>query len=193
MSQPLSFHLPNVGAGPDALTMDALAAEADAVVLALQRDYRCPKCQQQAESLADRYPEFRERGAEVVSVLPNAVERAEGWQDEYDLPYPLLADYDANVGEALDQPRRFGFVGRLHDFIGRMPETVVLDTRDGEPTVHEAFKGSSPGDRPAVDDLLAAVDEVVDDRPRDVDPDVPLVTEGPVAGEEIPHSPSPDR
>jgi peroxiredoxin Q/BCP len=155
------FSLPNVGPGPDPLSLSDL--EADFAVLFLQRDHYCTNCRKQVQSLADRYESFRDRGAEVVSVLPEPREQAADWQDRYDLPYPLLADPDAEVGDAYDQPVRFGPLGKLSDFFGRMPEVVVLDLRGDAPDVAWVHRGSSTFDRPAVDEVL----DVLDDRRAD--------------------------
>jgi len=155
------FSLPNVGPGPDPLSLSDL--EADFAVLFLQRDHYCTNCRKQVQSLADRYASFRDRDAEVVSVLPEPREQAADWQDRYDLPYPLLADPDAEVGDAYDQPVRFGPLGKLSDFFGRMPEVVVIDLRGEARDVAWVHRGSSTFDRPAVDEVL----DVLDDRRAD--------------------------
>ena len=152
------FSLPNVGPGPDPLSLSDL--EADFAVLFLQRDHYCTNCRSQVQALADRYASFRDRDAEVVLVLPESREHAADWQDRYDLPYPLLADPDAEVGDAYDQPVRFGLLGRLSDFFGRMPEVVVMDLRGDGRDVAWVHRGSSTFDRPAVDEVL----DVLDDR-----------------------------
>lgn len=157
--EPPAFELANVGPGPDPLSLSALAAEHDYVVLLFQRDHYCTNCRQQVQAVADRYGAFRERGAEVVSVLPEPRERAREWHREYDLPYPLAADPEATAGTAYDQPVRFGLLGRFSDFLGRMPAAVVVDCRD-EPTVAWTHCGSSTFDRPDVPDLLAALDDL---------------------------------
>jgi peroxiredoxin Q/BCP len=82
----------------------------------------------------------------------------QSWQDSYDLPFPLLADPDIAVGEMFDQPVRFGFLGDISDFLGRMPEVVVLDLRGDEPRVAWSYSGRSTFDRPDVDDVLAELD-----------------------------------
>lgn len=155
------FELPNVATGPDPLELSDVAAEddVDAVVLLFQRDYHCVKCRDQVQSVAARYDEFEAADAEVVSVLPEPADRAAEWQDRYELPFPLLADPSTNVADEFDQPTRFGALGSLHDLVGRMPLAVVFDVRDGEPTVEAIHEGSTPGDRPTVDDLLTAVDD----------------------------------
>jgi len=150
----LSFELPNVGSGPDTLSLDDLAEDSDAVVLLFMRDHYCTKCREQARDVAERYEEFADRDAEVAAILPEASETARTWTERYDLPYPMLADPDREVGEQYDQPVRFGFVGRLSDFLGRMPLAVTLDTSDGVEIV-DVHEGSHPADRPNPDDLLA--------------------------------------
>jgi len=156
--------LPNVGPGPDPCSVPDLAADNDAVLLLLQRDDRCVNCREQVQAVADRYDEFERRDCEVVSVVPEPRETVAAWQDRYALPYPLLADPDATWGEEYDQPVRFGPLGRWSDFLGRMPEAVVLNCRD-VPRVAWTHRGRSTFDRPDVDDLLAAVDEALERSP----------------------------
>ena len=157
MSAP-AFELANVGPGPDPLSLSDLASEVDAIVLLLQRDHYCTNCRKQVQQVADHIGEFHNRGAEAVSIVPEAVERVESWQDSYDLPYPLLADPDARAGEAYDQPVRFGVLGRFSDFFGRMPEIVIVDRRGDEPEIAYVHKGSSTFDRPDIDEILGELD-----------------------------------
>ena len=161
MSAP-AFELANVGPGPDPFSFSALDDDVDAVVLLLQRDHYCTNCRTQVQSIADRYDEFRGRDAEVVSIVPEPRERVAEWQAAYDLPFPLLADPDATAGEAYDQPVRYGFLGDLFDFVGRMPEAAIVDLR-GERTVAWSHAGNSTSDRPSIDDLLARLEAVLVD------------------------------
>lgn len=156
----VDFSLPNLGSGPDPFSVGALPADAEFVLLCFQRDYHCTNCRKQVQALAEQYDAFQERGAAVVSIVPEPPERVAEWQTEYELPFPLLADPDAEVGDAYDQPVRFGFLGDWSDFIGRMPAIVVLDRRSGEPTVAAVHRGRSTFDRPSVDELLAELDEL---------------------------------
>lgn len=156
-SQRLELELPNVGAGPDPFSLREFAAEYDAVVVLFQRDYHCGNCKDQLGTVADRYDEFEARNAGVVSVLPEPTDRAREWQDSFALPFPLLADPEARIGEQYDQPTRFGLLGDLHDLVGRMPQTVVLDTCDGL-DAKSAHRGDSPADRPSVDAILDELD-----------------------------------
>jgi thioredoxin-dependent peroxiredoxin len=153
------FSLPNAAAGPDPFSLAALPDDVAFVVLLFQRDHYCTNCRSQVRDVAERIEEFRSRGAEVVSIVPEPLERVEEWQSSYELPYPLLADPEATVGTAYDQPVRFGLLGNRSDFFGRMPEVVIVDRRGEKPTVAAVHKGSSTFDRPSIDDLLAKLDE----------------------------------
>jgi len=152
------FSLPNVGPGPDPFTLDALSEDVAFVVLLFQRDYYCTNCRSQVQAVADRIDDFRARDATPVSILPESVERADAWQERYELPYPLLADPDAAVSDDYDQPVRFGFLGRFSDFLGRMPEVVIVDRRTDPPSVGYVHQGRSTFDRPSVDDVLDELD-----------------------------------
>ncbi len=152
------FELPNVGAGPDPLSLSALGDHSELALLLFQRDYRCGNCRKQVQVFADWYDEFRERDTEIVSIVPEPRERVQSWQDEYELPYPLCADPEKTVADAYDQPVRFGPLGRLSDFFGRMPKAVLLDCRRGEPTIQYAHEGSSTWDRPELQELFAEID-----------------------------------
>jgi peroxiredoxin Q/BCP len=151
-----AFELENAGPGESPFRIEGVLSDpdVDAVVLLLQRDYHCRRCRQQVQDIAARYDEFEAENALVVSVLPESVDRARNWQESSDLPFPLLADPAKELGEDLEQPSRFGVLGNLHDMIGRMPEALVLDVRGDDPTATYVHKGSSPSDRPSIDELL---------------------------------------
>lgn len=152
-----SFELANAGPGPDPCSLADLAADAEAVVLYFQRDDRCTNCRAEVQTVADRIAAFREREAAVASILPEPAAVTAEWQDRYELPYPLLADPEAEVAEAYSQPVRFGRLGKWSDFLGRMPQVVLLDVRE-KPREAWRHQGSSTFDRPDVDDVLERVD-----------------------------------
>jgi peroxiredoxin Q/BCP len=152
------FSLPNVGPGPDPVTLSTLAAEHDFALLLFQRDHYCTNCRQQVQSVADRYEEFAATDTEVVSIVPEPPEKVSEWQDSYDLPYPLVADPETEAGDAYDQPVRFGFLGNLSDFIGRQPEAVLVDLRDA-PEIVWQYRSKTTFDRPDIDELLDAIDD----------------------------------
>jgi len=161
MTTPPDFELRNAGIGPDPLSLSTIADVVDFAVLLLLRDYHCPKCRAQVQRVAEKAEQLERNDTAVVPILPDSYEKATGWQAEYDLPFPLLADPHGKVGEEYDQPRRFGVLGSLHDLIGRMPKALLLDLR-GEPEIVHVHEGETPGDRPDIEDLLGRVDEMRD-------------------------------
>ncbi|WP_254762440.1 redoxin domain-containing protein [Natrinema marinum] len=175
-SNPVEVALPNVGPGPDPLalvdltepvvptdptTTDESDPTYDAVVLLLHRDHHAGQCRRQVRAIGDRYDEFRERGCEVVSIVPEPRERVREWQEQYELPYPICADPEARLGDAFDQPVRLGTLGRRFDLVGRMPAAIVFDVRDAdtdELPIAAAYRGETILDRPEIDALLAQAD-----------------------------------
>ncbi|EMA36913.1 peroxiredoxin family protein [Halococcus hamelinensis] len=159
------FSLPNAAAGPDPFSVAHLPPETRFAVLFFQRDHYCTNCRNQVQEIADRVEAFRARDAEPVSVVPEPLDRVEQWQAEYDLPYPLLADADASVGDAYDQPVRFSLLGALSDFLGRMPQVVILDRNGSEANLEVVYTYSSDStfDRPSIDELLATLDDLAAD------------------------------
>lgn len=157
---PPPFELPNVGAGPDPLSLDHLVSDPDThvIILLLQRDYHCRNCRKQVTDVTDHYNDFRNLHTTVVSILPEPVERAAEWQRSYDLPFPLVADPEASVVAEYDQPVRFGLLGQVSDFFGRMPEAVVI-TAKGNPRVVSLRRGRTTWDRPDATDLLEMVSD----------------------------------
>ena len=158
----LSFELPNVGVGPDPLSLAEIAAVSDFAVLLFLRDYHCPKCKAQVASISEEAEQFNDLATAILPILPEPPERAADWRDGFDreFPFPLLADGDKEVAKQYDQPTRFGAVGSLHDLIGRLPQSVILDTRDGDPEVIYTYEGDSVSDRPEVEELLDQVHEL---------------------------------
>jgi peroxiredoxin Q/BCP len=154
------FELPNAGSGPETLSMREIVETVDVAVVLLLRDYHCPKCRAQVQEVAEAAEALNKRDAAPIAILPDSYEKAADWQDSYDLPFPLLADPAAEVGDEADQPRRFGVFGKLHDVIGRMPKTMVLDCRSEEPTIAHVHEGSTPADRPEIEDLIEVIDDL---------------------------------
>lgn len=154
------FELPNVAAGPDPFSVSDRPEDVSFVVLFFQRDHYCTNCRQQVRGVTTRIEEFRERNAEVVSIVPEPEERVDAWQDRYEPSYPLLADPEAEIGTAYDQPVRFSPLGRVSGFLGRMPAVVNVDRRGEVAEVAYVYRGTSTFDRPEIDDLLGELDDL---------------------------------
>jgi len=153
------FELRNAAVGPDPLSLSGIAEAVDFAILLLLRDYHCPKCKKQVQEVAEAAEDLDRRDTAVVAILPDSYEKAQDWQEKFDLPFPLLADPGKEVGEKYDQGTRFGALGQLHDVIGRLPKAVVMDLR-GEPEVVHTHEGENPADRPDIEDLLDVVDDI---------------------------------
>ncbi|SER41696.1 peroxiredoxin family protein [Natrinema salaciae] len=166
MPELTDFELPNATTGPDPFQLSEYASnsERDAIVLLFQRDYHCPKCREQVQKIASRYDEFESRQADVVSILPEPLERARQWNEQYEIPFPLLADESKTTSDQYDQPTRFGVFGSLHDMVGRMPEAILIDATGEQPSIEYVHRGKMPADRPTVDDLLDRIDGLVPTR-----------------------------
>lgn len=157
------FECPNVGGGPDPLSLESVADGTDAVVLLFQRDYHCRNCRQQARQIEDRIGEFTRTDAVPVSVLPESRDRTADWAEATGVSYPVLADPDGELAESYDQPTRFGVLGAVSDLVGRMPLAVVVDAMGREPRIAARYEGSRPADRPTVADLLADCVAIADE------------------------------
>ena len=113
----------------------------------------CGYCLAQANGLTANYPQFQQRKAEVLLVVPGSPEVADAFARQAGerataapLPYPLVVDPDAvAVG-------RLGIRGDL-----AKPSTFILDA-DGR--VVYAYVGKSPSDRPSVRALLGELDRL---------------------------------
>jgi peroxiredoxin Q/BCP len=59
---------------------------------------------------------------------------------------------------------RFGVLGRFSDFLGRMPEVVIVDRRSAASRIAYVHQGSSTFDRPDVDEILSELDALTAER-----------------------------
>jgi len=59
-------------------------------------------CTKQACGFAERYPDFLEKGAEVIGISKDSVESHRKFADKYNLKFTLLSDTEKKVIEAYD-------------------------------------------------------------------------------------------
>lgn len=156
------FELPNVGVGPDPLSLSAVIDASDFAVLLFLRDYHCPKCKAQVSEISEYARQFNEMKTAVLPILPEPPDRAAKWREKVvnDFPFPLLADAEKAVAEQYDQPTRYGSVGQLSDLLGRLPQSVVLDTRGEAVEVVFEHAGDSIDDRPTPEELIDTVEDI---------------------------------
>ena len=87
-----AFELDNVGSGQATVDAATLAEDGEYAVVVLLASHYCPRSRELVRTLRDHYGAFRERATAVVPVLPAIRERANLWDRQYDLPFPLLVD-----------------------------------------------------------------------------------------------------
>jgi thioredoxin-dependent peroxiredoxin len=63
-----------------------------------------PGCTAQACSLRDAFPDFSSGGVQIIGVSADSVEGQKKFAEEYNLPFPLLADTDLVVAKAFGVP-----------------------------------------------------------------------------------------
>ncbi|ELY91004.1 redoxin domain-containing protein [Natrialba taiwanensis] len=158
----VSLEFPNVGAGPDPVSVAALGSNSAAVVLLLMQSHQSGTCRQQAREVADAYDRFRRRDVAVAVVVPGSYPKVRSWRRLVEPPFPVLADSETALAAAFTQQTRYGKLGQMAQAIGRAPMTIVLEFRNGEPTVTTSYQGMNSFDRPSVHELLMLIDDPVD-------------------------------
>ncbi|CAN5645757.1 thioredoxin-dependent thiol peroxidase [soil metagenome] len=100
-----------------------------------------PGCTAQACSLRDSFAQISARGLEILGVSADRPEAQKKFQDSYELPFPLIADYDGKVAEAFGVTRILGFTARQSFLIkdGRVAwVSLRAKTRDHAAEVQSA-------------------------------------------------------
>jgi thioredoxin-dependent peroxiredoxin len=102
-----------------------------------------PGCTKQACAFRDAYSEFQERGAVVLGVSRDSVERHRKFKEKYGLQFPLLSDPDHLVAEAYGVWGERKYAGKTYMGVNR--STFVIDP---EGTVTRAMYGVNPERNP---------------------------------------------
>lgn len=92
-----------------------------------------PGCTRQACYYRDSYSEFTDAGIQIFGVSKDSVESHDAFSQKYTLPFPLIADTDKKLAEALEVTGRDSF---LIDPSGKVvaawkkvsPDTTVTKT-----------------------------------------------------------------
>ena len=123
------------------------------------RGHHCPVCRKQLTELARRLDEFQQRGVEVIAVSGDTRERAQQSADEwklnqltvcYGLSEPMMRDWGLFVSSAIkeSEPARFN-----------EPALMLIEP---DATVYFESIQSMPWARPQLDDVLHAIDYVLE-------------------------------
>ncbi|WP_300620063.1 peroxiredoxin [Dokdonella sp.] len=110
-----------------------------------------PGCTNEARDFRDLYPEFRQRGCEIIGVSRDSATSHAKFRDKQALPFPLVADVDETWCNA------FGVLGEKtlygRKFIGVIRSTFLIDAQG---TLVAEWRGVRvPGHAAAVLERLA--------------------------------------
>lgn len=84
-----------------------------------------PGCTSQACGFAELYPHFQEKGAVVIGISKDSVERHKKFEEKYNLPFILLSDPDMKVIEPYDVWKEKNMYGKLS--MGIVRTTYLID------------------------------------------------------------------
>lgn len=101
-------------------------------------------CTKQACGFAERYPDFMEKGAEIIGVSKDSVESHKKFADKYSLTFTLLADTDKKVIEAYDVWKEKNMYGKKT--MGVVRTTYLIDE---ESVITKAFTKVNASKNPA--------------------------------------------
>jgi len=82
-------------------------------------------CTKQACGFAERYPDFLEKGAEVIGVSKDSVESHRKFADKYTLNFTLLSDTDKKVIQSYDVWKEKNMYGKKS--MGVVRTTYLID------------------------------------------------------------------
>lgn len=84
-------------------------------------------CTKQACGFAERYPQFTERGVEILGVSKDSVASHKRFEEKYGLPFPLLADPERKVIEAYGVWKEKKSAGKVS--MGVVRTTYLIDEK----------------------------------------------------------------
>ena len=82
-------------------------------------------CTKQACGFAERYPQFREKGAVILGVSKDSVSSHKKFEEKYGLPFTLLSDTELNVIKTYDVWKEKKNYGKVS--MGVVRTTYLID------------------------------------------------------------------
>lgn len=143
--------------------------EGGPAIVSFNRGHWCPFCRMELMALAEIYPEVRQRGGSIVSIVPERQQFAQQLKATCDLPFSVLQDIDNSIGLELglvisvgDEMREIYENGgiNLAEFQGfdswflPIPATYVVDQAG---LIRAKFADPDFRRRAEPDDVLAAL------------------------------------
>ena len=84
-------------------------------------------CTKQACGFAERYPQFREKGAVIIGINKDTVESHKKFEEKYGLPFTLLSDTGLDVLKAYDVWKEKNNYGKVS--MGIVRTTYLIDEK----------------------------------------------------------------
>jgi peroxiredoxin Q/BCP len=106
-----------------------------------------PGCTAEACSLRDSYAKLHAQGLQIIGVSRDAADSQKHFQDEYHLPFTLIADRDGKVAQAFGVPM-MGFLP-----IASRESFIIKDHKIVWNSIHAQTKGSAQEIQQALDHL----------------------------------------
>ena len=126
------------------LTLDSLRGQW--VVVYFYPKDNTPGCTLEAQDFRDLYPQFRQRGAEVVGVSRDSVKSHDNFCRKHQIDFPLVADTDETWCKAFDVIHEKVLYGKRH--MGVVRSTFLIDPKG---RLAQAWRGVKvPGHAAAV-------------------------------------------
>lgn len=84
-----------------------------------------PGCTTEAQNFRDLYPQFQQRGAEIIGVSRDSAKSHANFAGKQSLPYPLISDADESWCKAFDVIHEKMLYGKRH--MGIVRSTFLID------------------------------------------------------------------
>ncbi|MDF1615833.1 thioredoxin-dependent thiol peroxidase [Petrocella sp. FN5] len=84
-----------------------------------------PGCTSQACGFTQLYPDFKEKGAEIIGISKDSVKSHRKFADKYNLTFTLLADTETKVVEVYDVWKEKSMYGKK--YMGVVRTTYLID------------------------------------------------------------------
>lgn len=82
-------------------------------------------CTREACNIRDHYKQLTRKGFRIFGVSEDSEKKHQNFRKKYDLPYPLISDYDNVLAKKFDIYGEKHFMGRVFDAVHRT--TFVID------------------------------------------------------------------
>ena len=135
-----NFTLPDQDGTPRSLSDFA----ATPVILFFYPRADTPGCTIESCGFRDAFEKFQSKGIAVLGISRDTVKAQKQFQQNYDLPYPLLADADETVCNAFDLIKPKNMYGKIVKGVARTTFLIAPANAKGEQRLLHTFEAVKP-------------------------------------------------